>query len=324
MATIHDVSIRAGVTVTTVSRVLNNRGYISETTRKKVHEAMEELNYQPNEVARSLFRKRSNIIGLIVPTIANPFFAALTLQIELKAYENNYKVLICNSFMEQEKEKEYVKMLKSNRVDGIIVGSHTLDVGEFENLNYPIVTFDRQIYEYPFVRSDNYQGGMLAASHLIQKGCKHLALVYGDRNLAMFGKERYRGFQEVANTHQMDVVVVETDTIWIDRKACEQSIKQLFDDYPEVDGIFATSDTAAFTVIDVCNQTGRKVPDDVKIVGYDDIELSSMFHPYLTTIRQPLHEMQECAVNTLLKMIDNEDVNRDNTFPVTIVERETT
>ena len=119
MPTIKDVAERAGVSVTTVSRVLNNRGYISQATRTKVYQAMEELDYQPNEVARSLFRKRSKIIGLIVPTVAHPFFGELTSYLETYAYSRGYKVLICNSQLDASKEQEYIGMLRRNQVDGI-------------------------------------------------------------------------------------------------------------------------------------------------------------------------------------------------------------
>ncbi len=173
MATIKDVAERVGVTVTTVSRVLNNRGYISEATRQKVYEVMKELDYQPNEIARSLFRKKSNIIGIIIPTVSHPFFSELSNYIEYYAYNSGYKVILCNSHLDRTKEKEYVDMIRRHKVDGIIMGSHTLEIDEYINLNLPIVTFDRCIDEsIPYVSSDNYGGGKLATNLLIEKGCK--------------------------------------------------------------------------------------------------------------------------------------------------------
>src|SRR5690606_38079980 len=172
MPTIKDVAEKAGVTVTTVSRVLNNRGYISEATRQKVYKAMEELNYQPNELARSLFRGRSHLLGLIIPTVAHPFFGELSASIEAYAHSKGYKVLLCNSQLNRKKEKEYIEMLKRHQVDGIIMASHTMEVDEFAKVNLPIVTFDRRIgADIPYVSSDNYQGGKLATNLLIDKGC---------------------------------------------------------------------------------------------------------------------------------------------------------
>ncbi|NLL09128.1 MAG: LacI family transcriptional regulator, partial [Firmicutes bacterium] len=193
MPTIRDVAEKAGVSVTTVSRVLNNRGYISEATRKKVYKAMEELDYQPNEVARSLFRKRSNIIGLIVPTVAHPFFAELTAYVETYAYARGYKVLICNSQLDASKEQEYVGMLRRNQVDGIIMASHTLEVEEYKKLNLPVVTFERFISNrIPYVTSDNYQGGKLAVELLLERGCKMIAHMCGSLHLDMLANQRHR------------------------------------------------------------------------------------------------------------------------------------
>jgi LacI family sucrose operon transcriptional repressor len=324
MATIKDVAKKAGVTVTTVSRVLNNRGYISDKTRTKVYKAMEELDYRPNELARSFYRNRSEIIGIIVPTVSNPFFAELTNHIEKIAYEYNYKTLICNSHLDQAKEKEYVQMLKSNRVDGIIMGSHTLDVGEFDNLDYPIVTFDRKISAFPYIRSDNYEGGKLATELLIQKGCKKLAHICGELKSHMFGIARYTAFRDVTSEHGIETVVVETDTLGVHREKTEFAINQLFENHPDIDGVFVSSDLVAYFVMNVCKALGKSIPQDVKLVGYDNIAMTSLIKPNLTTISQPLDKMAECAVQTIMHQIEGESVQIDNTFPVQLIERETT
>ncbi|HEY8804339.1 MAG TPA: LacI family DNA-binding transcriptional regulator, partial [Clostridium sp.] len=163
MATIKDVARVAGITVTTVSRVLNNRGYISDATRKKVYDVMEELNYKPNEIARALFRKKSNILGLIIPNVSHPFFAELTNYIEYYAHKKGYNILLCNSYQDSAKEKDYIEMLRRHQVDGIIMGSHTLETSEYMNTDLPIVAIDRNISDnIPYITSDNYHGGVLA------------------------------------------------------------------------------------------------------------------------------------------------------------------
>src|SRR5690606_5987687 len=176
MATIKDVAEKVGVSVTTVSRVLNNRGYLSEDLKRRVREAMEELNYQPNEIARSLFRKKSNIIGLIIPDISHPFFGEIAKQIEYYAYKNQYKILLCNSQLNKKKESEYINMLKASQVDGIIMGSHTLDIREYSSINLPVATLDRHVSEtIPYVSSDHYQGCVLATKLLLTKGCQKIS-----------------------------------------------------------------------------------------------------------------------------------------------------
>ncbi|KPV56532.1 LacI family transcriptional regulator, partial [Paenibacillus sp. A3] len=159
--TIKDIAEKVGVSVTTISRVLNNRGYLSDDLKKKVHEAMEEMNYQPNELARSLSRKKSNVIGLIIPDISHPFFGQITKHIEYYAYKHGYKLMLCNSLLNKKKEKEYIDLLRASQVDGIIMGSHTMSVKEYTSIKLPLVTLDRQISKsIPCISSDNYSGGV--------------------------------------------------------------------------------------------------------------------------------------------------------------------
>ena len=145
MATIKDVAAEAGLTVTTVSRVLNNRGYISDDARKKVSDAMAKLNYQPNEVARSLHKKSSNTIGLIVPYIRHPYFAEMISNIEHEAFKLGYRVLICNTKGKEEKEREYLDICTGNRVAGIIVFSGTVSVDQFSQMDVPVITMERSL-----------------------------------------------------------------------------------------------------------------------------------------------------------------------------------
>jgi transcriptional regulator with XRE-family HTH domain len=149
-----DIAKMVGVNVSTVSRVLNNRGYISQELRGKVFSAMEQLNYHPNEVARSLLRKRSNVIGLVVPAVAHPFFGELCQCIENYAYTQKYRVMLCNSQHDKEKELSYLTLLKANQVDGIIMASQTIDVEEFTKIKLPVVTIEREIDHIPYISSD--------------------------------------------------------------------------------------------------------------------------------------------------------------------------
>ena len=218
MATIHDVAKKANVSVTTVSRVLNNRGYISEATKAKVFKTMSELNYQPNEIARSLLRKQSNVIGLIIPNVSHPFFSELTNHVENYAYENGYKLLLCNSQLDPIKEKDYIEMLKRNRVDGIIMGSHTLQVEEYMNLNSPIVTIDRQISpDIPYISSDNYSGGRIAAQLLVDKGCSPNCPYLREFRAPDAGELANRAFREVMADNRIEPIIIQTDMNVFDR-----------------------------------------------------------------------------------------------------------
>jgi len=323
MATIKDVAERAGVTVTTVSRVLNNRGYISEKTREKVYEAMKELNYQPNELARSLYRKKSYLIGLLIPSVAHPFFAELTNYIEYYAYQNDYKILLCNSGQDVEKEKEYIDMLKRHQVDGIIIGSHTLKAEQYINVNLPIVAIDRYFSEkIPYVASDNYNGGVLATKLLIQKGCKKIAHISGPLILDTPANNRYKAFMDVVTENNIENVVVETKINKFDIDEYRRLIINLFREHKDIDGVFASSDLIAATIINVAREFGKEVPKDLKVVGYDDISIAKTIVPPLTTIRQPIKEMAKKSIELILDQVDGKNVNIKNILPITLVERE--
>lgn len=323
MATIRDVAEKAGVTVTTVSRVLNNRGYISEKTRKKVYEAMKELNYQPNELARSLYRRKSYLIGLLIPSVSHPFFAELTSYIEYYAYQNNYKILLCNSLQDVEKEKDYINMLKRHQVDGIIIGSHTLETEQYLNVNLPIVAIDRYFSEkIPYVASDNYNGGVLATNLLIQKGCRKIAHISGPLILNTPANNRRKAFMDVVKEHNIENVVVETKLNVFDTDEYKKLIIKLFTDHPDIDGVFASSDLIAATIINAAREIGKEVPKDLKIVGYDDISIAKTIVPPLTTIRQPIEEMAKRTIEIILDQIDGKEVNIENVLPITLIERE--
>ncbi|UTI87921.1 LacI family transcriptional regulator [Mammaliicoccus sciuri] len=168
-----DVAKLANVSKTTVSRVLNKRGYLSQETIDKVYDAMAKLNYQPNTVARQLYNKKTQIIGLIFPTVTNPFFGELVEELEKKLYLQGYKVIIGNSMNDPEKETNYLNQLLSNQVDGLIVGTHNQDIEQYKNDNLPIVAIDQIMNEdIPIIESDNYLGGQLATERLINKGAK--------------------------------------------------------------------------------------------------------------------------------------------------------
>ncbi len=322
---IKDVAKHAGVSVTTVSRVLNESGYVSRKTRECVMRAMDELNYRPNEVARSLYSKRSHLIGLIIPTISHPFFAQLTQYIEYYTFAKGYKLILCNSLMEKEKEREYVDMSRRHQVDGIIMGSHTLDVSNFASSDFPVVTLDRQISEkIPFVSSDNYAGGMLAAEHLIQKGCRFLVHISGNLQLSMLSNKRYDGFRDACEQEKVPFRLYQTDTNALEKENYQKVIKRVFSECPEADGVFASSDVIAAEVIRYCLQNGRRIPEDVKVVGYDDTSLARYTNPQITTISQPIESIAKYAVDYLIAQIAGEVVPAHTILNVELQKRETT
>ena len=176
MSSIQEVAKKAGVGVGTVSRVINDSGYVSEKTRKKVEEVIEELNYKPNELARNLFRNRTNIVAVITPAIGNPYYATLCSEVENRLRKYGYKTMLCNTIGEATNEEAYLEMLERNMVDGIITGTHTLNYSSYKKIKGPIVGFDTPKLndDILIVTVDHEKGGKLAAKALIESGCKEV------------------------------------------------------------------------------------------------------------------------------------------------------
>lgn len=324
---IKDVAELAGVSPTTVSRVLNNRGYLSKQTRLKVGQAMADLNYVPNDLARSLYKKRTNLIGFVFPSTANSFYGELIARMENICFDLGYKVLLCNSSSQPEKEELYVTMLLGNQVDGIISGAHNRGIKDYQRSNLPVVGIDRYLSKnIPVVSSDNYQGGRLATELLIQKGCTSIIHINGSRELETPANKRRDAYEDVLKDAGMPYLTYE-----IPARASEQQIllliKQLFDENPEVDGVFASDDHLAARVLTEAKRRKISVPKQLKLVGYDGTESIRTILPELTTIQQPLDIMAEKAVHTLIQEIEGHyDLvdTKEFVFPVKLIEGKTT
>jgi LacI family sucrose operon transcriptional repressor len=323
---IKDVATHAGVSVTTVSRIMNNRGYISEATRKKVFESIEILNYHPNQMAKSLYTKKSNLIGLILPDVSIPFYAEETKYIEETLYMNDYKLLLCNSSNNSIREKEYISMLQRNQVDGIIIGSHTLELEEYMKVKLPIVALDRYLgKDIPVISADHMQGGYLAANELIRCGCKNVIQFVGNMQLKTPANEKNFAFSEAMKKNNIKCTDIEFPIDFFSFENCIPFISKSLDNNPNIDGIFAV-DTIALAVIKELLSRNLKVPDDVKVVGYDGIAIDSILTPTLTTIKQPIRDISNSAVSTLLYLINNHNtiIPNDIKFPLMICQGQTT
>lgn len=319
------MAAQTGLTVTTVSRVLNNRGYISDETREKVYAAMKQLNYRPNEVARSLSKKSSNTIGVIVPHIRHPYFADMISNLENVASERGYKIILCNSHGAEHKEREYLEMCSSNRVAGVILFSAGVDVEEFVNSNIPIVAVERFLESgTAVVECDNRQGGCLTAKQLIESGCKHLLHISGINENAMPADDRARGFIEVCEQHGIAHAEVSTNLYQYNQLEYHDFLEELLNADPQIDGIFASSDLIAAQILQVCAKQGKKVPQDLKIVGFDDVNVAQLTVPRITTIHQPIKEIAENAVSILISASEGKTVPKKTLLPVSLVIRETT
>lgn len=325
MATIKDVAREAGLTVGTVSRVLNSRGYISEATREKVYQVMKDLNYQPNEVARSLSKSKTNTIGVIVPHIVHPYFAKMISNLEKAASDKGFKILLCNSREERERELEYLEMLKSNRVAGLILCSATVKTETLADLGIPVITVERNAgMGTASVECDNYYGGVMAARHLIACDCKYIINFGGVEKTEMPADSREVGFLDVCRQYGITGIASKSRENEYYTMDYHEYIEKIIMEHPEADGIFASSDLIAAQVLQVCAKLGIGVPEQMKLVGFDDVNVASLTTPPITTIHQPVKEMAETSVELIIKCNQGEIIPTKTILPISLVKRGTT
>ena len=324
MAKLTDVAKLAGCSVTTVSRVINNYGYISDKTRQKVHQAMQELNYQPNSVARSLQGKKTQLVGVIFPSVANPFFGELVAEIEKQLFASGYKTILCNAANDKEKERTYLQMLMANQVDGIIAGAHNLGIDEYQKTGLPIISFDRKLSDnIPIVTADSFQGGCLATQELYDNGARHIYFV---GNPVLDGhptQRRLEGYKETIDKlgltqHIHPVTFGETPELK------EMAIKDLLQ-FHKVDGIVASDDLTAILILNIAKKLNIKVPEELKVIGFDGTNYIQTYRPELSTIVQPIPAIAQLLVKLLEERIDDPKKQLENStykLPVKILKRE--
>lgn len=324
MASIRDVAKLANVSPATVSRVMNGTAKVDDEKRERVLKAIKETGFVPNEVARSLFRKSAKIIGLVIPSIENPFFTHMASAIEKEADANGYRVILYNTASDFEKEKAALQMLSSMNADGIILTRIDEKLLPYvEATNIPAVITDSLFLggkDITYIYSDHYQGGRLAAEHLLECGSNKPVCIRGIQTIAS-AYARYRGFQDVCVENGIEVRTIDCDyTFENGLRAAEE----LLEKYPDADGIVACNDMVAISVYKVLKKYNISVPEQVQLIGYDDIQLASIMTPELTTIKQSVKTIGKKAAEIIIFDREKETEENNYIFPVKLVVRETT
>ncbi|WEV69071.1 LacI family DNA-binding transcriptional regulator [Bifidobacterium sp. ESL0775] len=316
MATITDVAHRANVSKNTVSRYLNNRGYISKETRGKIQDAIDSLHYQPNQIARSLYNNKTNIVGLVIPDVIQPFFATMTSKIEDQLAAHDYRMILCNTMHSSEKEKKCISMLTANKVDGIIIGSHSIDIN-YKNIEAPIVALDRDLADtIPVVNANHTQGGILASEAVIGHGCKNVAQIIGNTKVRSPSIQRHRVFAEQMRAHGIKCSTFELKLNQFEFSTYLGMADHFFASNPGIDGIFA-SDLVILAFQRTALEHGVKVPDDLFMCGYDGSFVYQTGYPPFPTIIQPFDQLAKTLVDVLIKRMNHDsDVRLTYTLPV--------
>jgi LacI family sucrose operon transcriptional repressor len=288
---------------------------------------MEGLNYYPNQMAVNLFRQRSKQVGLIVPDASHSFYGLEIKYLEEKLYAAGYKSLLCNAGDSKEREKEYLVMLQSHKVDGIIIGSHTLHLEDYGKVNLPIVALDRYLGKnIPTVSADHEQGGRLAAEELVRAGCKKVAQIKGYSAVPTPSNERHLFFRKVMEEHRIECLDYELPLNTFRFMEYLDFVHDVFANDPDIDGLFAV-DNIACAAYKIASALNIKVPENLKIVGYDGTEISLMCTKSLSTVVQPIKKIAQTTVDTLLSMISEETISWPDVhikLPVTFIRRDTT
>lgn len=342
MATIQDVALRAGVSVTTVSNLLNGRtGRMSEATRGRIQLAIDEFNYRPSNAARQLKTGRSCVLGLLVPSIANPMFASLAREVEIVAKkEYGFRILLGNTYRQKEEEIIFLDDLLSHGVRGVIVVSSLADQSHFQEAidrGLIMINYDRRSLEDNSSRinadnisMNNYQAGNIAAQCLIDAGCQNIAFATASGK-TISRRDKIDGFLAAAQSAGLSettrVIEGQAKSEYGDSELTELGIElaheiAVMESRP--DGVVAINDMMAIGLIAGFRKCGIKVPGDVCLVGIDDMILSALVSPSITTVRPPVQEMANLVVTRLMARLNNPSMPVDDfLFTPTLVQRET-
>lgn len=331
MATsIKDVAREAGVSIATVSRVLNDINVVNEDTKEKVLDAIKKLGYRPNIVARSLKTQKTKTIGILIPDISSQFYPEIVRGAEDVSNIYDYNVILCNSDFDAEKEKEYLRVLREKMVDGIIYISSSLndkilDLINELNIRTVLVETKDKNGALPSVTIDNAGAEKEGTKYLIEKGLKNLAFIGVEEGAENAWGDRFTGFKNAVEEAglKVDEDLVHFESLKV--KAGTNGVEKFVESGKKFDGIVCASDEIAMGAINQLREHNIKVPEDVSVIGFNNNAAGSIFYPKVTTISQPSYDMGSVAMHMLIKMLNKKELEQEHyVLDYEIVNREST
>ena len=307
MATVSDVAKEAGVSVSTAARVLSGSGYASAETRRLVLETAKELGYVPNQIARSLRTRRTKMLGLLVGDVENSFYSVIAKNVESVAKAAGYHVVLCNSDDDPEIEQEYLELLEGIRVDALIVtptSKNRRSLGRLAEKDIVIVQVDRRVegLEADAILVDNESGAVSAVEHLIEAGHSEIGILTGELDV-LTARQRLSGYQRALEAHGLPIRDALIKTGSFHRAHAIEDATELIRARPAPTAIFAATNILAEAVLIALGQEGLRVPRDVSVVAFDDVEWMSMVEPSVTAVRQPTADMARSAAELVLRRL---------------------
>ena len=330
--TIADVAKEAGVSIMTVSRAINDKGEISESTRQRILKIAKEMGFQPSGLARGLATQRTATVGLVMPDIANPFFALITRGVENIAYDKGYNVFLLNTDEDTDREIAALNSLWEKQVDGLILCSSRLEQSQLiawlERFQFVVLVnrvLETAVSGVCTINVDDRGGAKQAVDHLIISGHTNIAFVAGPK-YSLSGQERLIGYQESLSEHGLPLRPELIKHCVPTTEGGYTALMDLLGQYPEITAVFAYNDLTATGVLQACAELNRRVPEDVEIIGVDDIPLASLVTPALSTLHINKRELGAIAMGTLVQLMNGEysSENYQQTVKSELILRETT
>ena len=327
--TMKDIAQLSGVTQPTVSHVINGTASISKEVTDRVNRVIRELNYRPNALAKGLKTNKTNIVGLIVPDVGNGYYALVARAVESALVKMGYAVFLACTGYDEALERNYLDNLLQYNVEGIVIAyqlTNRLSIDKLIRMNKPFVTLDDELWKNPAssVHINHFEGGYAATEYLLGIGRKRVA--YVSEPLAMEAiKERLAGYRKAHADLGLDVdknLIVTAHSVYDKFKMGYELGRKIVERNP--DGIFAASDVLAFGVLRALSEAGKRVPEDIALVGYDDVPMAKVATPALSTIAQPVSKMVEIGIEKLVAMMQGETIQNDKMLKPKLVVRETT
>ena len=301
--TIKDVAKYAGVGIGTVSRVINNEKAVGTETRKKIIEAMKDLNYSPNNMASQLRKNETRIIALLVPIVNHPFFAKLAYYVEDEADRFGYSTILVSSQQRVEKEAEIISRIKQKKVDGAVFVTHYIH-DEEDLKDCPIISIDRLLGKnIPYVTSDNYDATRKAVKYMIERGAERVGFIGSKPLVGSEVMERERAYCDVMAEYNMPVRMVNEVMQHGEETVV---VADFMEKYPDVDSVFVSGYTLSQVFCDAATELGKRIPEDIQMVSYDGI-FRQWSTNNMTSIEQPIEEMARQVVRLLIKKIRGEE-----------------
>lgn len=309
MVSLKDVAQHANVSIATVSRAISHPDKLAPPTLLLVQQAMRDLGYKPNRVARRLRQKsgRRHLLGLIIPDIQNPFFAEMARGVEDVAYANEFAVMLCNSDEDLKKEAFYLDVMQSESVDGIIlppINDQDPAIMRLASAGMPIVSVDRSLVNSSLdkVEVDNRQGAYEAVDHLIKLGHRRVAMIAGRQNVST-SRERRAGYEEALKANQLSVQETLIRTGDNKQASGHALAEELLALSPRPTALFVSNNLMTVGAMEAIHKHGLRIPQDVAIIGFDDLPWAEALDPPLTVVRQPAYEVGRAAAELLLKRL---------------------